>query len=202
MFIMEELNHALFLVINAGPQSPPWLLQLAHFFAVELINLTPFILAALWLWGARDDRETALTVLLSVAIAACLNQVISLAYPHPRPFMIGLGHTFLAHAPESSFPSDHATVLFAFGFTLMQSRWFALGALTVLFGAAVGLARVYLGVHFPLDIAGSIPVGVIGAMLAGRLFQGTSWGRRVLGGMEDVYRRLFARPIASGWIRG
>ena len=199
---MEEINHALFLAINAGPHPSPWLLSLARVVAVDLINLTPLILVALWLWGARDDRETALTVLLGVVLAACLNQLISLAYPHPRPFMIGLGNNFLAHAPESSFPSDHATVLFAFGFTLMQSRWFVIGVLTVLLGTAVGLARVYLGVHFPLDILGSVPVGVIGAMLAGKYFQGSWWSGRLLGAMEVVYRRLFAFPIASGWIRG
>jgi undecaprenyl-diphosphatase len=45
------------------------------------------------------------------ALFLLINQVIILLWQHPRPFVIGLGHTYLAHAADSSFPSDHLTLL-------------------------------------------------------------------------------------------
>ena len=74
---------------------------------------------ALWLWG--EPRHTALELksCLVALVALGLNQLISLAWPQPRPFPVGLGHAWLAHSTEPSFPSDHMTVLSAVGLTLL-----------------------------------------------------------------------------------
>jgi membrane-associated phospholipid phosphatase len=41
-----------------------------------------------------------------------INQAIGLVWQHPRPFMAGIGHAWISHATDSSFPSDHTTVSF------------------------------------------------------------------------------------------
>jgi len=153
---LETLNQHFFLWLNATPQTPAFAMTLATLLAEWLIYLLPVLLLAMWSLGNSTTRQTALKALLTALLALGLAQVIGYLWPHPRPFMLELGHTWLAHAPEASFPSDHATLCFSIGIALLLSRWFWTGFATVLLGLLVGGARVYLGVHFPLDVAGAL----------------------------------------------
>ena len=90
-------------------------------------------------------------------LALGCNQLIGLVYQHPRPFMVGLGHTYLQHATDSSFPSDHVTVLLTVGLALVlggTSRW--AGAILISAALPVAWARSYLGVHYPFDMVGAL----------------------------------------------
>jgi undecaprenyl-diphosphatase len=71
-------------------------------------------------------------------------------------------HQLIAHAPGQSFPSDHATA--AFGVALAVAAFLSLGWGVVLFvvALAIGFARIYDGIHYPLDIAGGLLAAVIG----------------------------------------
>lgn len=81
--------------------------------------------------------------------------------------MVGLGTTLVAHAIENSFPSDHATFLWSLGLGLIATGtargW---GMLVCLFGLVVAWARIYVGLHFPLDMAGSFVAALIAAAIA------------------------------------
>ena len=46
---MEQLNHLIFLWINATPDSPKALIQLATFLANDLIMIVPLMIIGLWL---------------------------------------------------------------------------------------------------------------------------------------------------------
>jgi membrane-associated phospholipid phosphatase len=48
-----------------------------------------------------------------------IDQLIGMLYSHPRPIMIGLGHQYLPHPVDNSFPSDHATFMWSLGFALL-----------------------------------------------------------------------------------
>ena len=114
--------------------------------------------------------------------------------------MIDLGHTFLAHQAETSFPSDHAVVFFALGLAFMRGSLRKAGALLVLFGIAVGWARVYLGVHFPFDIVGALAVAFVSNWIVALALSFETLRARLLDGLENLYRRLFALPISKGWV--
>jgi undecaprenyl-diphosphatase len=86
-----------------------------------------------------------------------------------RPFN-ALG--FIPLVPESgySFPSGHATVFAALAFSMFfinRPAGIALFFLAIL----VGLSRVVLGVHFPVDIIGGYLVGAVVSTLYVRLFE-------------------------------
>lgn len=49
-------------------------------------------------------RQALVYTGLVAAFALLVNQLIGMVWYHPRPFEIGLGHTLLAHQPETSFP--------------------------------------------------------------------------------------------------
>lgn len=199
MNTIETLNRAVFLHINGGAGTPLWLVRLAVFLANGLIVAIPLLLVALWLCRDAADRGRALRAFLTAMAALALNQAIIRVWFHPRPFMLGLGHTWMAHAPDSSFPSDHATVFAAVGLALLFGGAWRTAALVLTAGLAVAWARVFLGVHFPLDMIGAVLVAGVACGVIFPVWQ--RWGEPLLSLAECAYRLLFAWPISRGWLR-
>lgn len=159
---IEGVNRTLFLALNAPAGLAGISLSLAIGAAKYSIVVLSGILIWRWLLGKSDDRSVLIHVVIAVVPALAINYVIGLVFFHPRPFMVGLGHTYLAHLPEASFPSDHATFMWTIAFGLFYwsptkpSSWIAL-----LLAALTSWARIFLGVHFPFDIAGSMAVALL-----------------------------------------
>lgn len=103
-----------------------------------------------------DERAGLASSAIAAILALGANQLAGLLWYEPHPFMIGLGHTLMTHAPENSFPSDHATLFLTVGFGLMATRaastW---GKLVSGSDVLVAWARIYLGLHFPVDMLAS-----------------------------------------------
>ena len=196
---MLSLNHALFLLLNA-PESPPaGALLIATVLAQYTIVLPPLLLVAGWLRGPKLIRIGMLQAACAGVLGLLIAQLFGLAWPTPRPFVIGLGHQFLSHAADASFPSDHLTLWWSVSLSLMlHVRTRAAGALLAIAGLPVAWARIYLGVHFPLDMVGSIAVAAISAGIWQR-------GRLWLAGAPytlaiTVYQHLFGIVIRRGWL--
>ncbi|HVW52110.1 MAG TPA: phosphatase PAP2 family protein [Trinickia sp.] len=196
---MEAVNQALFLQINASPTMPHWPIVMALVIAKELIFAAPLTLAGMWLASGDERREVALRATLVALLALGINLLIGMAWYHPRPFVIGLGQTLMPHAPDSSFPSDHVTVLSALTSTLLYNRQRLLGTLTLGIAIAVAWARVFVGVHYPIDVLGAGCVGWLAYVATVPLWRraGTPLSRMSI----VAYRKLLAGPIAHGWLR-
>jgi len=67
--MLESLNHTLFYWINATPDSPAWLLTVAHVVAKDLINIVPLLAVGLWLWGPRSQVSAQRQLVIKVALA-------------------------------------------------------------------------------------------------------------------------------------
>lgn len=152
-----DVNHFLFALIAAGPETSDLAVLIAKVCAKWLVALSPLVVGLVWLAGGPDDRRAAVAAPLVAGIGLSAAFLTEFLYFHPRPFAEGLARNVLHHAANSSFPSDHAVGSFALAFGLL----FCGGALArragvaLLFVAAtVSWGRVRLGVHFPLDIAG------------------------------------------------
>lgn len=197
---MESFNHALFLLIYAGPVPSPWMLQGAVFFAKWLVFCLPLLLVGMWLWGASHFRAVLIKALLAVVVGIVVVYLVRLYWPHPRPFVVGLGKAYLPHAPDSSFPSNHAVFCFSIAWTFLMNAMRKTGWLVFLVGFLVSWARVFLGVHFPLDMAGALVVAFVLVMAVKHSFSVWGVGDRLVVVLERVYRRVFAVPIAKGWI--
>ena len=153
-----------------------------------------------WLLGHSRQRPALFFATLVALFALGVNQLIGLAWFHPRPAMLGVGHTFFAHAPDSSFPSDHLTVFWAIGFSLFcHAATRAIGLGTMAAGLVVAWARIYLGVHFPMDMLGA---AVISSLSFALLLPIKPWlVKTFLPPLENAHRILFATPIAQGWVQ-
>src|SRR5258708_5057976 len=107
---MQNLNIFLFNLVNAGEPVNDWLLRGAVIVAEYFIYLIPLWLMYCWLWRPAS-RGALLFAVIAVLLSLSINQGLGLFWFHPRPFMMPVGHTYLTHVADSSFPSDHVTVI-------------------------------------------------------------------------------------------
>lgn len=166
---MNALNLALFQWLAGGSQPTPWVLSVATGFALwgGWLSLGILVVA---LWRHRPERAylciaTALTGLTSV-----VSHAIALSLNVPRPFVLGLAPSYIDHARSGSLPSTHAAVMFMVAFAFMlRPDLRRLGVPLLAVAAVTGWARVFVGVHFPLDIAAG---ALLAALVAGLLAMG------------------------------
>ncbi|NCH34569.1 undecaprenyl-diphosphate phosphatase [Cronobacter sakazakii] len=196
--MMEALNQFLFLQINATPASPGWLIALATFIARDLISIVPLLPVVLWLWRPTE-RRLVVKFVLALLISLAVSWLAGHLFPHPRPFVVGLGHQFLPHAPDDSYPSDHGTVIFTFALAFLFWHRVWSGALLMAVACAIAWSRVYLGVHWPLDMAGGLLVAMLACLSAQILW--APLGEPLYRTLRQLYRLCFALPIRKGWVR-
>ena len=201
--MLENINNTLFLLINATPASSAWEISLATFLAKDLILIVPLLAAAMWLWGERQQvnaqRHLVVKVALAIAVSLTISWTMGLLYPHERPFAANIGYNFLHHAADNSFPSDHGTVIFTFAlaFLFWHRLWSGLVLMAV--GIAIAWSRVYLGVHWPMDMLGGFLCGLVGCMVAQLLW--LFIGATVYPRLQQIHRLVFSLPIRKGWVR-
>lgn len=196
---LEAFNQSLFLQINADAGTQKWAIDAAIIIANDLLYLMLGILLASWLWGDTTKRNLTIKACLVAILGVGLNQAIGLIYWHPRPFMIELGHKWMSHAADSSFPSDHLVVFAGIGLTMMFDGEIKIGIVILLTGLSVAWARMFLGVHFPFDMVGAVGVAGLAYALVSPFWHKV--GILVTKLAEEVYRKVLARPIATKWIR-
>jgi undecaprenyl-diphosphatase len=129
--------------------------------AVALLTLTACII--FWTLGRRQD---AALMAVTVVGASVLAYVLKISFRRARPVpFYGLA------APNSfSFPSGHALVALCFYGVLaylVNSRIRSFGVRTGIRATAVfiflviGFSRIYLGVHYPSDVAAGYVAGIV-----------------------------------------
>jgi len=194
---MLSWNTALFLSVNAASKPSAMWQHLAEAVANAPVLMAPVLLSYLWVWGPPARRAGLIATAAGALAGQGINLLLGLAWFEPRPFMAGVGHTWLDHVADNGFPSDHATLAWSLGLGLALTgasrRW---GAVACLAGLATGWARVYLGVHFPLDVLASMPAGLLAAGFASTLLPPTRrWVAPLAGHAYDVaVGHLLRRP--------
>lgn len=137
------------------------------------IGVPLLVLAVAGQWWVRNERTHTRHILIatgfSFLVGLALNQLILLFIHRMRPYDAGLTHLLVAPSADYSFPSDHATAVFAIaaGFLLQGYRLRGLAFLAV--AALITFSRVYIGTHYVSDVLGGAATGILAAVLV-RLF--------------------------------
>ena len=132
-------------------------------------------LAIFWLYRWR---AAAVTLLVTMAGSAVLEEALKLGFHRQRP-----APYFGISEPDSfSYPSGHALFSFAIFVTVaallsarLRSPWAraAVWSMAAILILLIGLSRIYLGVHYPSDVAAgylSASVWVLTVSLGNRLY--------------------------------
>jgi undecaprenyl-diphosphatase len=150
------MNHSLFHLFNQMAGHYDWFDDFMEFSAQNIVWIILAILACLWFTGKENNQKSVFYACLTAAVALIIASVcISPEVNHPRPFVNQHVTQLIAHAADPSFPSDHAT----FAFSVAFSIWFTkrrIGVVLLALSLLTGIARVYVGVHYPADIGGAI----------------------------------------------
>jgi len=174
------------------PVGPRWLAEamtdVTAFGSVTgLVLIVAAVLGYLLLSGRL---RTALFVFAATGTGMILGKLLKLAYDRPRPTLV----PHLADVTSASFPSGHATdsaiVYLTLGALLARAvgqqraeRIYIL-SVAMLLTLLIGISRVYLGVHWPSDIAAGWCIGAAWAILCSGL-AGTLRRRHALGSEPD-----------------
>lgn len=137
---------------------------LAIFFA-EYVGYLMLVIVGIVMLLEKDVRRKMYVIFfsgLSVILASgIIKAALNYFFYRARPFVAYNITPLVEHAPTASFPSGHATLFFTVAtiiFLCLSRRW---GVWAYVAAALIGVARVYAGVHYPLDILGGAAVGII-----------------------------------------
>lgn len=163
---MEEFNKSIFFLINQFAGKFSSLDAFAIIFAEAMPYFLMLIMVYLWLSHDLAKRKSSFHAGLSVLLGMLISYVISFFYYSSRPFVDKLGTQLVEHAPDSSFPSDHTTFIFSISVMfLLNKSTRVIGAIVCPLSFTSGLSRVFVGVHFPLDILGAILVAIVSSVI-------------------------------------
>ena len=169
---------ALFFIIFSLNHKNIALDQLMIFSAEYLIYITLLMMFLLAFKGSVKEKKSLLLALISFPIVILLIKLIHLFLVIDRPCVEYDISPLILLEPDASFPSRHASIIsaIAFSYLALRSKWYPLMLTVVLL---IGVSRVYVGVHFPIDILGGMIVGIIAVSI--------SWNIKNL-----PYRRFFS----------
>lgn len=126
---------------------------------------TAFLVMALIFFWCVDKRRGYL--LMSVGFVGTMaNQFLKMCFRIPRPWVLDENFTILEEAREAatgySFPSGHTTsAVGTFGSIAVSSKKRSVRVCCVLLAVAVGISRMYVGVHTPADVLAGAATSVI-----------------------------------------
>ncbi len=174
---LHEIDTAILLALRspadpADPLGPPWLQEMGRDVTALGGNLvTTFVtVAAIGFLVLQRKRRAALFVAVAVASGTILGALLKSGFDRPRPDLVPHGTVVYT----SSFPSGHSMTSAVVYLTLaallirVQTRRrlkLYLLSLALLITIAVGVSRVYLGVHWPSDVLAGWAAGAAWAVM-------------------------------------
>lgn len=154
---MQDINRELLVWLN-WLLAHPMIENIVSIMADGPIFLLPLFLLFGWLFYAYKKQTGNKIKLLHIFYATVLWIIISLIIQQfvnierPETAIAGTGKLILDHIPDASFPSDHATVSFAFLAGLYLWGYRRLFYVYLPLCIIMNLSRVIAWVHWPYDI--------------------------------------------------
>lgn len=103
------------------------------------------------------NKKTILKGIISAVSAYLIDAIISLIYFTPRPVE---GMFLISRKIDSSFPSTHTLISFSLAFTIYFYNK-KLGIIALIIAAIVAISRIFLAMHYLIDVIGGIIIALL-----------------------------------------
>lgn len=196
---LDQLNLYLFHILNVPDQASIWMINYASLIAHDLVYLFLLIFAIAWFRGSYQVKTGIIKAFIFTAITLLMSEVLSAILNTPRPFVMDIGRTLIEHAPTGSFPSNHMSIFSGIAFAYYFSPQRDLGRILIWTAWLVAWSRVYVGVHFPIDMLGAFLMAIT-VNLAG-LPLWWKYENQIMNFILGIHYWLFSPLIRMGWIK-
>jgi len=164
-----------FRAINDLALKNAWLDTFGLFFAIGFPYILTFCLLLILVFNYKKYHNIVFQSLFSGFLARGITEFIRLFIDKPRPFVgneVNFLHikTFIEDISSRSFPSGHASFFFGIS-TVLFFYDKKLGIIFFISSLPIVIARIYCGIHWPLDIVGGFIVGIISGILVLKIFK-------------------------------
>lgn len=180
------MNSQLLLLINGWAGKSP-LLDAAMIVCAQYLVYIIFAVAlgCIIVLARRREWMCIVYFFATLVVSFILLKIAGMFPLDHRPFMDHTLTQLVAHASGKSFPSDHTTVTTAIAMGILLFTGFRkIGWLFLAAAVLIGFSRVFVGIHYPLDILGGLLTGAIGGLV-------------VLGVKRVLDRRTASAPSAD-----
>ncbi|HNX90657.1 MAG TPA: phosphatase PAP2 family protein [Candidatus Omnitrophota bacterium] len=134
-----------------------------------------FVIALFLVFNVKY-RAKGLLLMAGSTVAYQFTYAVKELIERPRPYLVIPGVNVLASSSGFSFPSGHTAMIFMAAYiVLCYSRKWAIPAYILAF--AVGFSRIYVGVHFPIDVIAGIMIGTISGHITMRIFNNIDFSK-------------------------
>jgi membrane-associated phospholipid phosphatase len=160
--VLHRFDDQLFMTVNDWARSSPGLHGV--FLAYGKYGLVVF--AAFLLVGLAHARHQGAPV-LAMAGWTCMAVLVALAVNQPVGHLVGEARPYITHpgvlvladpTTDYAFPSDHAVMAGAASAGLLLV-WRRLGMTALAAALLMAFTRVYIGAHYPWDVAAGLLLG-------------------------------------------
>ncbi len=179
--MLNTLNQKLFFFINHGALQSPvldgFMIFVSKFFVQALALLVFGWLVFLAVKSKKDSSlflkkiGDILIFFIALSFVWAITELIKGLVSLPRPYQaLGNIKNLLVFGDNDSFPSLHTSFSFALAYFVYS---LSKRAGLMLFGIAViiGISRIYVGVHYPLDVLAGAFVGTLISFIIVKVFK-------------------------------
>lgn len=163
------MNSDILLGLNSFAGKNAFVDNIAIFFAVYAIYIIGAIFIVWVLLEAKSKKWRPIALsFLNIVLVGLVALLLHKLVPEARPFSVHNIHLLITHSSGESFPSDHTALTAVLSLSILvfaSPKWRQLGGWLFATTILVGFSRVFVGVHYPLDITASIVIALVATVI-------------------------------------
>lgn len=161
-YFIELLNSRI-----KGPNLDKFMYRVTDLGGALFITVFTFTLV---LFGSTNNKKVGIEALLALGFTQIVVHSLKRLLSRERPYkIIEQLNTFGIDLSDYSFPSGHTTASFSLATTIALNMP-KVTILVLFLALIIAISRIYLGVHYPTDVAAGIILGIGGAIIAHMYF--------------------------------
>ncbi|HHK5536838.1 TPA: undecaprenyl-diphosphatase [Bacillus mobilis] len=162
----SQFNIDIFRAMNDLGKQYSFLNSTMVFLAEYMVYILALIILAYWFTGSRKSRMMVIQAMVAFVIAEVIGKIAGEFHLNYQPFAVLPNvNKLVDHTVDNSFPSDHTILFFSicFSFWLVRKKT---GWLWLILAFSVAISRIWVGVHYPFDVAIGALIGCVAALFS------------------------------------